>query len=625
MAEYHKVIGIDLGTTFSVVSVYALGKGEVVVIPNPQNQRTTPSVVYIGKSGQISVGDAARRRLERDPDGVIIEAKRLMGEREEDGKKRMIQAAGREFEPEFISACILKELKGYAEKYIGEPINDAVITVPAYFKEPQKNATREAARLARLNPRLIVNEPTAAAVAYGLEDQEDSTFVVYDFGGGTFDVSVVRVKNGNQFDILGTGGDAHLGGGDIDMILIKWVLANIKRDHGQDLSGDAKFLGRLRLAAEQIKINLCNQDAEQELFLNNVAPGIDEITHYIGPGEFRKRIRPILDKTKAEVDVAMESAKKRHDLTWDDVDAFVLVGGSSKIPYVKQMLTDTYNKPIKSDLNPDEIVSIGAARLAVDFPPSAAAVLEQDKPIVLDENATLPQGLVDTQIKDVVSHTLGIGLKDDVYDPLIEKDKYIPHKVTRKGYTTAEDNQLSIYIPVYQGDNPKASMNYQLGDAVIDGLTPAPVGTHRFEVTFALDADGIFFGEVLHSQTGEKKPIQLQRGQDALVEKRRVELADALDRGNVMMAQAGAPAAASGGGTPPVAAKPSNPIATLMEKAHKALDALPADAQEELTEALTALATSQVDNNLRDQGQAVLHITSILNKYQRSLGGGAAG
>ena len=243
-------------------------------------------------------------------------------------------------------------------------------------------------------------------------------------------------------------------------------------------------------------------------------------------------------------------------------------------------------------------------------------MLEDDKPIELDANATVPQGLVDTQIKDVVSYTLGIGLKGDLYDPLIEKDKYIPHKVTRKGYTTAEDNQTSIYIPVYQGDNPKASMNYQLGDAVIDGLLPAPVGTHRFEVTFALDADGIFFGEVLHSQSGEKKRIGLQRGQDALVEKRRVELADALDRGNVVMAQAEAPAPAAGGST--AAATSGNLIAALMEKAYKTLDSLPAESQAELTEALTALATAQVDNNLRDQGQAVLRITTVLNRYQRS-------
>ncbi|HEY0079226.1 MAG TPA: Hsp70 family protein [Pyrinomonadaceae bacterium] len=613
MSDYHKVIGIDLGTTFSVVAVYVLGKSEVLVIPNPHNQRTTPSIVYIGKNGQISVGDAARQKIARDPEGVVIEAKRLMGEREPGGGKQMIRAGGREFEPEFISACILRELKGYAETYIGEPIHDAVITVPAYFKEPQKNATREAARLARLNPRLIVNEPTAAAVAYGLDEDEDSTFIVYDFGGGTFDVSVVRVKNGREFDILGTGGDSHLGGGDIDRLIIDWALANMRRDFGQDFGGDAKLVGRLRIEAERLKINLCSQNAEQELYLENPTKGVEQIQYYLGPREFKKLLEPILERTAREVEVAMESAAKRHGLGFDDVDAFVLVGGSSKIPYVREMLGERFKKPIKSDLNPDEIVAIGAARLAVDYPPSQGAVLVEDAPLVLDKEAPAPEGIIDTQIKDVVSHTLGIGLKNDVYDPLIEKDKYIPHKVTRKGYTTAEDNQTSIFIPVYQGDNPKASLNYQLGEAVIDGLTPAPVGTHRFEVTFALDADGIFFGEVFHQQTGERKTIKLQRGQDTLVAKRRVELADAVERGFVTMEGAPAPADAADS---PEAAPQGDKITELIQEAQRRLGSLPFAAQGELTEALAQLVLAKASNNLQEQGLAVLKITSVLNAHK---------
>jgi molecular chaperone DnaK len=611
MSDYHKVIGIDLGTTFSVVAVYVLGKSEVIVIPNPLNQRTTPSVVYIGKTGQIGVGDAARQKIVRDPDGVVIEAKRLMGEREPGGGKQMIHAGARDFEPEFISACILRELKGYAEKYIGEPLHDAVITVPAYFKEPQKNATREAARLARLNPRLIVNEPTAAAVAYGLDDDEDSTFIVYDFGGGTFDVSIVRVKNGREFDILGTGGDSHLGGGDIDQLIIDWALANLRRDLGQDFSDDAKLLGRLRIEAERVKINLCNQDAEQEFFLENPTKDVDQVSYFLSPGEFKKMLRSILDRTAREVEVAMESAAKRHELSFDDVDAFVLVGGSSKIPYVRQMLAEKFKKPIKSDLNPDEIVAIGAARLAVDYPPSLAAELSEDAPLTLDEQAPAPQGLTDQQIKDVVSHTLGIGLKNDVYDPLIEKDKYIPHKVTRKGYTTAEDNQTSIYIPVYQGDNPKASLNYHLGEAVIDGLSPAPVGTHRFEVTFALDADGIFFGEVFHQQTGERKTIKLQRGQDELVAKRRVELADAVERGFVTVAPT--PSESS---EPGMAPPQGDKITELIQEAQHRIGTLPFAAQGELTAALAQLVLAKSNNNLQEQGLAVLKITSVLSTHK---------
>nr|MBA3456090.1 Hsp70 family protein [Deltaproteobacteria bacterium] len=222
MAEYHKVIGIDLGTTYSVVAAYSYAKSDVKVIPNKQNEPTTPSVVYIGPNGQVSVGKAAKEKMSREPGNVIFEVKRIMGERNPLGQKSMARAGGRDLDPEFVSACILKELKQCAEKLIGEPIHDAVITVPAYFKEPQKNATAEAAKIARLNPLAIINEPTAAAVAYGLDKGEPQTFVVYDFGGGTFDVSVVRIEDERTASVLGTGGDAHLGGGDIDQQIVDW-------------------------------------------------------------------------------------------------------------------------------------------------------------------------------------------------------------------------------------------------------------------------------------------------------------------------------------------------------------------------------------------------------------------
>lgn len=357
-----------------------------------------------------------------------------------------------------------------------------------------------------------------------------------------------------------------------------------------------------------MKIALCNADAEQPFELDNPTADIEQACYYIGPAEFKKRIKRLLDKTKREIDVAMESAGKKAGVGWDDIDAFVLVGGSSKIPYVRQMLTETYQKPIKADLNPDEIVSIGAARLAVDYPPSEYAELDEDKPIVIDTQATLPEGLVDTQIKDVVSHTLGIGLKDDKYDPLIEKDKYIPHRVHRKGYTTAEDNQTSIYIPVFQGDNPKASLNYQIGDVIISDLPPAPVGTHHFEVTFALDANGIFNGEVLHTEAGARKDIKLQRGQDTLVEKRRMELADMLDQGNVT--------ALGGADQGPSQAAGANPAFALIERAQAALNAMPAGAQVEMHEALAQMVLAQHNKNAQAQGQAMLRIRSLLDRCQ---------
>ena len=371
-------------------------------------------------------------------------------------------------------------------------------------------------------------------------------------------------------------------------------------------------MGKIRIEAERVKINLCNQDAEQEFELEQPAPDIDHASYLIDPAEFRKRIEPILTKTMRQVDVAMESAAKKAGIGWDDIDAFVLVGGSSKIPYVRTMLADTYKKPIKADLNPDEIVSIGAARLAADYPPSQFHEPDENKPITIDTEAAAPEGIVDTQIKDVVSHTLGIGLKDDRYDPLIEKDKYIPNRIHRTGYTTAEDNQTSIYIPVYQGDNPKASLNYKIGEVVIDDLAPAPIGTHQFEVTFALDANGIFAGELVHSQSGSKKEIKLQRGQDALVEKRRTQLADMLDQNNVLAAPAPEGAPSGNGAT---AASPDDPVAALVGRAQAALNAMPAGAQAELNEALAQLILAQHGNNAQAKGEAALRIRALLDRY----------
>ena len=234
------------------------------------------------------------------------------------------------------------------------------------------------------------------------------------------------------------------------------------------------------------------------------------------------------------MDVALASARERHDLTLDDVDAFILVGGSSRIPQVHEALTARYHKPIKANLNPDEIVAMGAARMALNFEPSLDWASLDDEPLKFDPKASsTPEELTDTHIKDVVSHTLGIGLKDDIYDPLIPKDHVIPHRVIRRGYSTAQDNQTSIYVPVYQGDHSKASLNFMLGDVVIDGLEPRPKGTHQFQVTFALDADGIFFGEVLHQQTNQVTPIKLSRGQGAMTEKKRITLADIVESGMI--------------------------------------------------------------------------------------------
>ncbi|MBK8920280.1 MAG: Hsp70 family protein [Saprospirales bacterium] len=426
MATYHKVIGIDLGTTYSVVAAYNFEKQDVMVIPNRQNEHTTPSVVYINPSGEISVGRSAKEKQQRDPEGVLIEVKRLMGEQDEAGVKKMVVVRNKQYHPELISACILKELKACAERMIGEPVHDAVITVPAYFKESQKNATREAAKIAKLNPRLI-NEPTAAAVAYGLDSDEVQSFIVYDFGGGTFDVSIVRIENENTVEVVGIGGDANLGGGDIDEMLTQWFFGKMQAQYGSDFSNDKRLRGKARLEAEKVKINLCN-DSEtkvQEFVIANPVEGIEEACFSISLEEFERIIQDTLEKTLVQVQVALDSAQKNHEVTLEDVEAIILVGGSSKIPAVAKQLQARFNKPIKSNLNPDEIVAIGAARMAKNYEPSQAAVIKDDEELKPAEGvAAIGGGELDsTNIKDVVSHTLGIGLYGDLYDPLSLRTK----------------------------------------------------------------------------------------------------------------------------------------------------------------------------------------------------------
>lgn len=607
MASFHRVVGIDLGTTYSVIAAYSFDKQDVKVIPNRQGEPTTPSVVYISGQGATSVGRPAKEKLARDPGGVLIEVKRLMGEMR-DGRKQMVQAAGKEFDPEFISACILKELKACAEKMIGEPVHDAVITVPAYFKESQKNATREAARIAKLNPRLIMNEPTAAAVAYGLESGEQQTFLVYDLGGGTFDVSIVRVSDEKTVDVLGTGGDARLGGGDIDQKIVDWALERMRQQFKQDFSQDAKLVGRLRLKAEQVKITLCNERTSQEFFLENVSPTISEISYTLEQAQFEQMVRTILEKTLIQVDVALASAGKNHETTLEDIDAIILVGGSSKIPLVAQLLKEKYRRPIKSNLNPDEIVALGAAMMARNYEPSLAAELRDGQAPVVDTAATPPGALTDTHIKDVVSHTLGIGLVDDLYDPLIPKDHVIPHRVVRAGYTTAKDNQTSIFVPVYQGEEKKASLNFKLGEVVIDGLTPEPKGNHLFEITFALDPDGIFEGQIRHLKTGVTKPITLDRGQGAMTEKKRLALSQVLSGGSAF---------AESGAAESRASEVSDPVGALVAKANEQIPSLPPERQREMVDIVNRINLARAENNVREQGTLVSQLTIAIMRNRK--------
>ena len=377
----------------------------------------------------------------------------------------------------------------------------------------------------------------------------------------------------------------------------------MKAQHGRDFAGDSKLCGKLRLKAEQVKINLCNESAPQDFHLEAPAAGIDEISYSLAPAEFEAMVRPLLDRTLKEVDVALDSAAKQHELRMDDIDAFILVGGSSKIPAVSRLLKERYKKPIKSDLNPDEIVAIGAARMALNYDPSLAAEVLDSSELQIDKKSAVPEGMANTNIKDVVSHTLGIGLVDDVYDPLIPKDHIIPHKVVRGGYTTASDNQTNIFVPVFQGDNPKAGQNTKLGQVVISGLSPEPKGSHQFQITFALDANGIFAGQILHVQRGTVTDIKLDRGDAGLTEKKRVALSEVVSAGTV---PALGPAATPAAGP--------DPMDALVTQAREMLQTLPADRQREMIEVLGKLEQARAMGDRDAAASAIAALTVVVMK-----------
>jgi molecular chaperone DnaK len=419
-------------------------------------------------------------------------------------------------------------------------------------------------------------------------------------------VSIVRIVDEKTIEVLGTGGNARLGGGDIDQMIVDWVLGQMQRQFGKDFASDARLIGKLRLKAEQVKINLANENAAQDFHLEAPAAGIEEILYTVTPAQLEDMIAKLLQRTMEEVDVALASAAKQHDLTMDDVDAFILVGGSSKIPAVARMLKDRYRKPIRNDLNPDEIVAMGAARMALNYDPSLAAEVSDAAELRLDRSGAVPEGLANTNVKDVVSHTLGIGLIDDIYDALIPKDHIIPHKVVRGGYTTATDNQTSIMVPVFQGDATKASQNTKLGQVVISGLSPEPKGAHQFEITFALDANGIFAGQIKHMQKGTVTDIKLDRGEAGLTEKKRVALAEVVSAGGVPEARS--TTSASMGGAAPDATD------TLVAQASDMVQRLPPAGQREMIEVLTRLEKARAMGDKDAVASATAELTVLVMK-----------
>ncbi|MCX8112964.1 MAG: molecular chaperone DnaK [Bacteroidia bacterium] len=539
-----KIVGIDLGTTNSVVAV--MEGSQPAVIVNQEGKRTTPSVIAFKADGERLIGDLAKRQAAINPENTIYSIKRFMGKTYDeaiDDVRRVpykvvrgtnnicqVQIGDKLYTPQEISAMILQKLKKAAEDYLGEPVTEAVITVPAYFNDAQRKATKEAGEIAGLNVRRIINEPTAAALAYGIDKRlKQGKIAVFDLGGGTFDISILEVGDG-VFEVLSTSGDTHLGGDDFDQRIVNWLIEEFLREEGVDLRKDPRALQRLREAAEQAKIELSNQQsAEINLPYITVDPrkGPLNLQKTLTRAKFESMCEDLYERCLEPCRKALQAAR----LSPRDIDEVILVGGSTRMPRIQKLVEDFFGKAPNKSVNPDEAVALGAA--------VQAGVLGGEV-----------QGVL---LLDVIPISLGIETLGGVFTKLIEANTTIPTRRTEL-FSTAADNQTTVEVHVLQGERPMAADNRSLGRFYLDGIPPAPRGVPQIEVTFDVDANGILTVTARDKATGKEQSIRIEAGtglskeeiermkQEAQMyaqeDQRRRELAEKLNQADTLLYQA---------------------------------------------------------------------------------------